>query len=74
MDARDAASAASRPTQVAPSTLFWDNSVVIGGFVVLFSAVYLALYWRIVRFRSPRLLRALRSRPLPPGAGDNRGR
>lgn len=38
---------------VVPSVLFWDNSAVLGGFIVLFGCLYVALYWRIVRFKTP---------------------
>lgn len=38
---------------VVPAMLFWDNSAVLGGFIVLFAATYIVLYGRIVRFRSP---------------------
>jgi UDP-N-acetylmuramyl pentapeptide phosphotransferase/UDP-N-acetylglucosamine-1-phosphate transferase len=38
---------------VVPAMLFWDNSAVLGGFIVLFAVTYIVLYGRIVRFRSP---------------------
>ena len=38
---------------VVPAMLFWNNSAVLGGFIVLFAATYVILYGRIVRFRSP---------------------
>jgi len=41
-------------TAVVPAMLFWDNTPVLGGFIVLFGLTYTALYWRIVRFKSPR--------------------
>jgi len=34
--------------------LFWDNTPVLMVMIVLFGFTYVALYWRIVRFRSPR--------------------
>ncbi|MFZ5542143.1 MAG: MraY family glycosyltransferase [Pseudomonadota bacterium] len=37
-----------------PAVLFWDNSRVLQGFILVFAVTYLTLYWRIVRFRSPR--------------------
>jgi UDP-N-acetylmuramyl pentapeptide phosphotransferase/UDP-N-acetylglucosamine-1-phosphate transferase len=37
-----------------PAVLWWDNSKVLGFFIGLFSITYLSLYWRIVRFRTPR--------------------
>lgn len=57
---------------VLPATLFWDNMVALALFLLLFAGVYLVLYWRIVFFRSPRLLRRLASRPMPLQPGDNR--
>ncbi len=57
---------------ILPAVLFWDNTAVVAVFVLLFALTYLGLYWRIVRFRSPRLLRLLGSRPMPLDAGDNR--
>lgn len=41
---------------VAPSVLFWDNSRVLGGFIVLFALSYIVLYSSIVRFKVPRWL------------------
>lgn len=38
---------------VVPSILFWDRSAVLGGFIVLFAVMYVLLYWRIVRFKTP---------------------
>lgn len=63
---------------VVPAMLFWDNTAAVATFLVLFAVSYVALYWRIVRFRSPRLLRLFGSRPMPldtraPDAGDNPG-
>ena len=37
-----------------PSVLFWDNTPVLAALIVLFGMSYVALYWRIVRFRAPR--------------------
>lgn len=39
-----------------PAVLWWYSSAILGGFIVLFAITYLWLYWRIVRFRSPRWL------------------
>lgn len=41
---------------VVPAVLFWDNTAVLASFIFLFSVGYTILYWRIVRFRSPRWL------------------
>jgi UDP-N-acetylmuramyl pentapeptide phosphotransferase/UDP-N-acetylglucosamine-1-phosphate transferase len=42
---------------VIPATLFWSNSLALAGFLSLFGVTYVGLYWRIVRFKSPRWLR-----------------
>jgi UDP-N-acetylmuramyl pentapeptide phosphotransferase/UDP-N-acetylglucosamine-1-phosphate transferase len=39
---------------VVPAMLFWDSTPLLLAFIVLFGMVYTALYWRIVRFKSPR--------------------
>ena len=39
-----------------PSVLFWNNTAVLSALIVLFGVSYVALYWRIVRFRAPRWL------------------
>lgn len=39
-----------------PAVLFWDNTPVLMAMIVLFGVSYVVLYWRIVRFRSPRWL------------------
>ena len=38
---------------VAPAVIFWDNSAVLGVFIVLFAVTYVFLYGRIVRFKAP---------------------
>ena len=43
-------------TAVVPAVLFWDNTLVLAAFVLLFGITYVALYWRIVRFKAPRWL------------------
>ena len=43
---------------VLPAMLFWDNTALLGTLIVVFGFAYTLLYWRIVRFRSPRWLRA----------------
>jgi hypothetical protein len=57
---------------VIPALLFWSNSLLMGFFLILFGLTYVGLYWRIVRFKSPRLMRRLSSDPMPLDAGDNR--
>jgi UDP-N-acetylmuramyl pentapeptide phosphotransferase/UDP-N-acetylglucosamine-1-phosphate transferase len=39
---------------VVPAVLFWDSTPLLAVFLFLFAASYIALYWSIVRFRSPR--------------------
>lgn len=39
---------------IIPAVIFWDSTAVLAVFIGVFMACYLALYWRIVRFRSPR--------------------
>lgn len=38
---------------VVPAMLFWNNSAVLGAFIVLFALTYTYLYASIVRFRVP---------------------
>lgn len=58
---------------VAPAVLLWDNFLALAAALCTFGIVYVALYWRIVRFRSPRWIRRLVSRPMPLQQGDNQG-
>jgi UDP-N-acetylmuramyl pentapeptide phosphotransferase/UDP-N-acetylglucosamine-1-phosphate transferase len=46
---------------VVPAMLFYDSTPIQGACIVMFAVTYVALYWRIVRFRSPRWI-ALRHR------------
>ncbi|MGX0935985.1 UDP-N-acetylmuramyl pentapeptide phosphotransferase/UDP-N-acetylglucosamine-1-phosphate transferase [Cupriavidus metallidurans] len=39
---------------VLPATLFWSNRLALPAFVLVFIVLYVWLYWRIVRFQSPR--------------------
>jgi len=55
---------------VVPSVLFWDNTMMVALFLLLFVMSYSALYWRIVRFRAPRWMRRMPA--LPPRAGTPR--
>jgi hypothetical protein len=41
---------------VVPAMLFWHSTPLLAGCILLFGFVYTALYWRIVRFKSPRRL------------------
>jgi UDP-N-acetylmuramyl pentapeptide phosphotransferase/UDP-N-acetylglucosamine-1-phosphate transferase len=53
---------------IVPATLFWYSTAVMAWCIVAFGVTYVVLYWRIVRFRSPRLLRMMATRP-PPAKG-----
>ena len=58
---------------VGPAMLFFDNTPMLAVFLLMFVATYIGLYWRIVRFRSPRWLRPASTRPAPLlPHGDNR--
>ncbi len=59
---------------VAPAVLFWDQTPWVVAFLLLFAVSYVALYWRIVRFKSPRWMRALAARQLNSELGDFRER
>jgi UDP-N-acetylmuramyl pentapeptide phosphotransferase/UDP-N-acetylglucosamine-1-phosphate transferase len=41
---------------VAPAVLWWDDTAVLTAFIFLFAFTYVVLYWKIVRFKSPRWL------------------
>lgn len=45
---------------VVPAMLFWNSTAMLATFIVLFGFTYTALYWRIVRFKSPRWLTSRR--------------
>lgn len=47
-------------TSLAPAVLFWDDPAMLALCIILFSLVYVTLYWRIVRFRTPGFLKAPR--------------
>ncbi|MCC9595488.1 MULTISPECIES: glycosyltransferase [unclassified Rubrivivax] len=57
---------------IVPAMAFWDSTVTLGAFLLVFALLYLGLYWGIVRFRSPRLLLMLGPRRAKPDACDNR--
>jgi UDP-N-acetylmuramyl pentapeptide phosphotransferase/UDP-N-acetylglucosamine-1-phosphate transferase len=58
---------------VVPAVMFWDSTAVLSMFLLLFGVAYVLFYWRIVRFRAPKLLRRLAERPLPlPGVDNDR--
>jgi len=41
---------------IVPAIVWYDDTAILAGFIVLFGVSYLVLYWRIVRFRAPRFL------------------
>lgn len=41
-------------TAIVPAMLFWNSTALLASFIVLFGLSYTVLYWRIVRFKSPR--------------------
>lgn len=43
-------------TTTIPAMLWWDNSMVLAGWIAGFVVLYVALYWSIVKFRTPRWL------------------
>ncbi len=59
---------------VFPAMMFYDSTAILAAFIVVFAVTYVALYWRIVRFRSPRWLRLLWESKRPEAvAADNDG-
>jgi UDP-N-acetylmuramyl pentapeptide phosphotransferase/UDP-N-acetylglucosamine-1-phosphate transferase len=57
---------------VIPAVLFWDNTAALAGFLAVFGLTYVALYWRIVRFKSPRWLKMAPARGRVIPKADNR--
>ncbi len=43
-------------SSVMPAVLWWNNTPILGAFLLLFMAGYTMLYWSIVRFRTPKWL------------------
>jgi UDP-N-acetylmuramyl pentapeptide phosphotransferase/UDP-N-acetylglucosamine-1-phosphate transferase len=58
---------------VVPAVFFWNHSGILACSLLLFAMSYLVLYWRIVRFKSPRLMRLLVSQHGSFREGENRG-
>lgn len=55
---------------VVPATLWWDDTAMLQIMLGLFVACYVLLYWRIVRFRTPRwMVLSARSQQRPPLSG-----
>ena len=50
-------------SSVVPAILFWNDTLILGLFLGLFVVTYVSLYWRIVRFKSPRWLTMRRRAP-----------
>ncbi len=57
---------------VVPALLFWGNTPALAIFLALFGFTYVLLYWRIVRFKSPRWLRIVPARGRIAAKADNR--
>jgi UDP-N-acetylmuramyl pentapeptide phosphotransferase/UDP-N-acetylglucosamine-1-phosphate transferase len=57
---------------VVPAVLFWESTGALLAFLLLFGVSYVVLYWRIVRFRSPRWIFFLATRPRELPREDNR--
>jgi UDP-N-acetylmuramyl pentapeptide phosphotransferase/UDP-N-acetylglucosamine-1-phosphate transferase len=61
---------------IVPAVLFWSHTAWLAWCLLAFGVMYVVLYWRIVRFRAPRLLRMMATRPPSLGRyrspGDNR--
>ena len=56
---------------VVPATLFWDNTALLTVALLLFVVSYVVLYWRIVRFKSPRWMRLPTLPPRSSPGADN---
>jgi UDP-N-acetylmuramyl pentapeptide phosphotransferase/UDP-N-acetylglucosamine-1-phosphate transferase len=56
---------------VVPALLFWNDTAWLAVFLAIFGITYTALYWRIVRFKSPRWMVFPPSRPRPLEPRDN---
>jgi hypothetical protein len=39
-----------------PAVLFWDQTAVLEAVVVVFTSIYIWLYWQIIHFRTPKSL------------------
>lgn len=51
---------------IVPATLWWWHTATLAWCVLGFGVTYVVLYWRIVRFRAPRLLRLMATTRPPP--------
>lgn len=52
-------------SSLIPALLFWDSTPMIAACMLLFGVVYVGLYWRIVRFKTPKWL-VFRGAPAQP--------
>jgi len=43
-------------SSLVPALLFWDSTLMLAACMIVFGVTYVALYWRIVRFRTPKWL------------------
>lgn len=41
-------------SSLVPALLFWDSTAMLAACMLLFGVTYVALYWRIVRFKTPK--------------------
>jgi hypothetical protein len=56
-------------TSVIPSVLWWYNTNVLTFFLFLFMSCYVVLYWRIVRFKTPKWMLIRYYRRVDPSRG-----
>jgi uncharacterized protein YggT (Ycf19 family) len=43
-------------SSLVPALLFWDSTPMLAACMLLFAVAYIGLYWRIVRFQTPKWL------------------
>ena len=53
-------------TSLVPALLFWDSTPILAACMLVFGVLYVGLYWRIVRFRTPKWLVFRAGRPGAP--------
>lgn len=41
-------------SSLVPAVLFWNHSGLLAAFIGMFALTYIVMYWRIVRFKTPR--------------------
>jgi UDP-N-acetylmuramyl pentapeptide phosphotransferase/UDP-N-acetylglucosamine-1-phosphate transferase len=47
---------------VVPAVIWWDDTAILFGWIVFFMTIYVYVYWRIVKFRTPAWMGAKRCR------------